>query len=262
MKKICFASRKGGVGKSTATILITRALASAGKKILLVDLDSQMSTSFSFLPNDLKNQDSFGNHHIAAALQSEGDFCDFAVHSNCENVDLVRSYVDLPDLHSISQFRLSQIFSASQKIQNYDFVIIDTQGTYDNLSMNGMQAADKIVVPLFLSQFDYDCARYLSKKLKLEIPGGYEKLHFFFNGVHRIGGQITKSDQDYIDLYKLNFENTKFLSTKFSFSQKFKMIIDRGIKIGFSENFSKIRNEIVSLASEISEEEISCGKAF
>ena len=38
MKTICFASRKGGVGKSTATVLVARCLASSGKKILLIDL--------------------------------------------------------------------------------------------------------------------------------------------------------------------------------------------------------------------------------
>lgn len=262
MKTICFASRKGGVGKSTATVLVARCLASSGKKILLIDLDSQMSSSFCFMPDNLREQDSFGNHHIAAAMQSENDICDFAVHSNCQNIDLIRSYVDLPDLRSISQFRLQQSFNSSQKIQSYDFVLIDTQGTYDNLSMNGMQAADRIILPLFLSQFDFDCARYLEKKLKLEIPNGYEKLSLFFNGLHYKNGEVTKNDKDYIELYKSNFSEEKFLKTNFSFTQKFKAIIDRDIKIGKSESFSKIRNEIISLASEIAGGNVSPSDSF
>lgn len=256
MKKICFASRKGGVGKSTTTIIVARCLASSGKKILLVDLDSQMSTSFFFMPSNLSEIDPQGNHHIAAAFQSQNDICDFAIKSNYENIDLIRSYVDLPDLRSISQFKLQQLFNASSKIQNYDFVIIDTQGTYDNLSMNGMQCADYILVPLFLSQFDYDCALYLSRKLQAEFSNGIEKLHFFFNGLHYKSNEITKSDMEYIELYKSKFDEDKFLKNNLSFTQKYKAIIDRDIRIGKSEVYKKITEEICSLASEIAGETI------
>ena len=125
-----------------------------------------------------------------------------------------------------------------------------------------MQAADRIILPLFLSQFDFDCARYLEKKLKLEIPNGYEKLSLFFNGLHYKNGEVTKSDKDYIELYKSNFSEEKFLKTNFSFTQKFKAIIDRDIKIGKSESFSKIRNEIISIASEIAGENVSPSDSF
>ena len=51
-KKICFASIKGGVGKSTLAISVTNFLASQDKSVLAIELDPQNSLTSFFVENE------------------------------------------------------------------------------------------------------------------------------------------------------------------------------------------------------------------
>ena len=67
MKTITIGTIKGGDGKSSLCILLSRYLASIGKRVLTLDLDVQNSTSFSLLPDG----DPGGRHIVRAIIEDD-----------------------------------------------------------------------------------------------------------------------------------------------------------------------------------------------
>ena len=67
MKTITIGTIKGGDGKSSLCILLSRYLASIGKRVLTIDLDVQNSTSFSLLPDG----DPKGRHIVRAIIEDD-----------------------------------------------------------------------------------------------------------------------------------------------------------------------------------------------
>lgn len=159
MNVITLSSLKGGVGKSSITIQLANCLGMAGKKVLVIDMDLNNSVSSYYLTDETK--ENIGSKNIADALSKNGNkLTDFTVPTQRRNVDLIASSLYLIDLRGLSERRLSQLLPTLQ--DNYDFVIIDTQPTYDNLVLNAYYAADWIITPINLSLFDYNTALFFA----------------------------------------------------------------------------------------------------
>lgn len=142
MKTICISTLKGGDGKSTITVILALFLSSLGYRVLVVDLDGQHSTTSFFLRGKPRS-----SKHIGKALTGE------PIESQIEeavapNIDLVPGSFAVYAHRSVgfNQLRRALPPIAAQ----YDFCIIDTPGSYDNLVINGLNAADLIITPVTL----------------------------------------------------------------------------------------------------------------
>lgn len=171
MKIITFGSLKGGVSKTTTALLSAYCLAKAGKKILFIDGDINNSSSWTLTPENKNELDPQNRKHIAAALQGE-NLLDYVIPSNTEGIDLIPSSLYLVDLRTINQNRFKSLvksatlhFSLAEK---YDYIIIDTAPTYDNITMMFYEASDIIITPTLLSQFDFNTALFLNNKIQTE----------------------------------------------------------------------------------------------
>lgn len=258
MKTITFGSLKGGVSKTTTALLSAYCLAKAGKKILFIDGDINNSSSWTLSPENKNELDPQGRKHIAAALQGE-NLLDFVIPSNTEGIDLIPSSLYLVDLRTINQNRFKSLvksatlhFSLAEK---YDYIIIDTAPTYDNITMMFYEASDLIITPTLLSQFDYNTALFLNNKLLIE-TNVYENWKLLFVGWNRrfeekqIGGQT-----DYQRLFENTFSN--ILSARIPWTTAAKNRIDRQMLIGKSNKSATLHFSIIQLCEEISGEKIT-----
>ena len=64
MKTIAFFNNKGGVGKSTATINVAHSMSVIGKRVIVVDCDSQQNTYRFFANNPDQRETRYENTEI------------------------------------------------------------------------------------------------------------------------------------------------------------------------------------------------------
>ena len=246
MKTISFGSLKGGTGKSSLALLTARRLASAGKKVLVVDFDINNSTSFVLTPDNLSDYDPQNRKHLATALQGE-NLLDFTIKSNLENIDLIRSSLYLVDLRTISTNRFKNLLKGIPD-DKYDFTIIDTAPTYDNLVLSAYEGSDCIITPVLLNQFDFNTANFLSGKLRTE-TSVYENWKIVVNQWNFMCDNPASSEHQYIDLFSAYFTN--ILKSHLPYTRLIKSVIDRQEVISSAQKFEKLKNSINAFVTEI-----------
>ncbi|MCL1914718.1 MAG: AAA family ATPase [Eubacteriaceae bacterium] len=143
---VSFANQKGGVAKTTSAHNIGAALAKAGKKVLLIDLDSQASLT---IITGKEPADFSGN--IATLLKGgkNADIreCIFPV---SENLDLLPSIIDLAalEMEMFSKTNRERILDrAIAPVRgDYDFVFIDCPPQLSILTVNALSCSDKVAL--------------------------------------------------------------------------------------------------------------------
>lgn len=141
---IALVNQKGGVGKTTSTINIGAALAKAGKRVLLVDLDPQGNLTVSL---------GIMAHELEATLYEVLTGAFTAVQATIKkNYDVIPADIRLSgaELELSSQPGREMILKeALQPIQaNYDYILIDCPPSLGLITLNGLTAAQEIFIPL------------------------------------------------------------------------------------------------------------------
>jgi len=139
---IAIVNQKGGTGKTTTTVNLGCALAKNGKKVLLVDLDAQGNLSYSLGILEVKGS-------IAEVLMGEGSLNDILVET--DGVTIVPSTIDLADVEitiAEADQREFLLKNALSKIKKYDYVLIDCPPSLSLLTINALNAADRVIIPL------------------------------------------------------------------------------------------------------------------
>ena len=88
-KTICFTNNKGGSGKSTTCANLAFELASAGKKVLLIDGDMQLNLSLSFFDEERVLEMAECEENLYYAIKNKRDLSGYIVHTPYENLDLI-----------------------------------------------------------------------------------------------------------------------------------------------------------------------------
>lgn len=163
MKIIAIYHNKGGVGKTTLTVNLAAALRKKGKKVLLIDLDSQANTTFAtglvkFADEEL---DDLKDSNIAHVLLSEDSFpiqevARKSIFSNPE-IDVIPSHINLMryerELNQLSDSKMILLEKLKQISQQYEIVIIDTPPAIDLFSEIALITADYLLIPSNLKPF-------------------------------------------------------------------------------------------------------------
>jgi chromosome partitioning protein len=196
---VSFLSIKGGTGKTHITILLAKCLASAKKKVLLIDSDLNNSLSLHFLADEMWQRTVRIN--IAAALSDEkNNLCDYAVPTSTEGIDLIASTPYLADLRAISEKRLNRMIPSLYG--RYDVCIIDCPPAYDNIVLNAANASDYIITPVLKDLFSYNAASFLSRVLPRDVEN-FRNWFVLINGYDKRFEESKSGRQnDFVKLYQ------------------------------------------------------------
>lgn len=144
---IAIANQKGGVAKTTSTHNIGAALAKAGKRVLLIDLDSQASLTISvgLEPLEMKN-------NIVSLFEKEGRPAASCIYPLTDNLHIIPSIIDLAQLEMEMQARKSREKILDRALapikDNYDIILIDCPPQLSILTLNALSCADGVIVPV------------------------------------------------------------------------------------------------------------------
>jgi chromosome partitioning protein len=163
---ISIASQKGGTGKTTTTISLSAGLARKGKKVLLVDIDSQANSS-KVLMHDYqkiaKEQTIYSTIIERRALP---------VHqTRIPNLSIVPSHILLSntdiELTIAKDHREARLKSELDKVKDqFDYVFIDNPPALGWLTLNSFTASDNVLIVVSPGYFELDSLVQLGKTLE------------------------------------------------------------------------------------------------
>lgn len=201
---IALMNQKGGVGKTTTTVNLGAALAEAGRRVLLIDLDPQahLTLHTGIDPTDQR-------HSVYDLLMDADLPAEAAAHRVGERLDVIGAEVDLAgaeqelhgaaDRHAVLKRKISSIAG------RYDFVLIDCPPSLGLLTMNALVAANEVIVPM---QAHFLALQGLSKLLEtvqlvrqhmntsLKVTGVVLCAH---EGFTKLAGEVVADLQNFFD---------------------------------------------------------------
>lgn len=145
---IAMANQKGGVGKTTTSVNLSACLAAVGRRVLLVDIDSQANATSGVGIDKTEGGSAY------RPLLGEGTLQEKIKHTAFERLDVIPSEVDLCGAEiEIARaenhlFRLRDGLKPIIDAQSYDFIIIDCAPSLGILTLNAFAAANYLLIPL------------------------------------------------------------------------------------------------------------------
>ena len=145
-RTLAVASQKGGVGKTTTVAHLGAALAEAGRRVVLVDLDPQACLTFStgLDPDSLElsvHDVLLGRVAARTAVQSPGG-----------GPDILPATIDLAGSEALLMTRTGREFALRTALadlaSDYDNVLLDCPPALGVLTLNALTAADNVLIPL------------------------------------------------------------------------------------------------------------------
>jgi chromosome partitioning protein len=184
---IAVASQKGGTGKTTTSITLAAGLARKGKKVLLIDIDSQANSSKVLMDDYISVKK--GSTVYATILDRDPlPITQTAI----DNLNLVPSHILLADtdieLTVAKDHREARLKRELEKIRDaYEYVFIDCPPALSWLTLNAFTAADKALIVVSPGYFELDSIVQINKTIQ-------EVKDFFNNRLDLMGFLFTMSD--------------------------------------------------------------------
>jgi chromosome partitioning protein len=142
---LAVANQKGGVAKTTTVASLGAAMAEEGRRVLLVDLDPQGCLTFS-LGQDPDKLPVSVHEVLLGDVEPNA-----AIVETAEGMSILPANIDLAGAEAMLLMRAGREYAlkrALAKLDGYDVVIVDCPPSLGVLTLNGLTAADEVIVPL------------------------------------------------------------------------------------------------------------------
>jgi len=222
---VSLANQKGGVGKTTTAINLAASLAACERKVLLVDLDPQANATsgVGVSKNDRNSMypvmvDGMNITQIIQQTELPG------FHVAPSSVDLVAAELELSDAIG-REFHLRR---ALQPVANdYDYILIDLPPSLGLLTVNGLTAANSVLVPMQCEYFAIEGVAQLLNTI--------ERVRDFLNPALEIEGiALTMFDE------RVNLARQVAEEVRRHFGDKvYRTVIPRNVRLGEAPSFGK-----------------------
>ncbi len=248
-KTVVLANQKGGVGKTTTALNLAAVLANRGKKVLLVDSDPQGNAS-----SGVGVFRSSGEQHLYHCFVDKMSAEDCVRKTNSKNLFIIPSSIDLVGV----EIELISLKNREKKLRNllrsikkdFDYIIIDCPPSLGLLTINGLTAADSVIIPMQCEYFALeglaqliDTIRRVKKTLNqgLYIEG---LLMTMFDKRNRLTHQVSREVKNHFknQLYKTIIPRNVRLSESPSHGQT---ILEYDRKSTGAKAYLKLGNEFL-----------------
>ncbi|MEE8457578.1 MAG: AAA family ATPase [Acidimicrobiia bacterium] len=163
---VAIANQKGGVGKSTTAINLGAGLAFQGERILIIDLDPQGNTS-SGLGVDRSTIDT-STYDVLVDGTAVADVLEptsvRGLHVVPATIELAGAEIELVSMFS-RELRLKQ--ALAEVVDDYDFILIDCPPSLGLLTINGLAAADEVLIPIQCEYYALEGVSQLTRNIDL-----------------------------------------------------------------------------------------------
>ncbi len=139
---VAIVNQKGGTGKTTTTVNLGATLAQKGRKVLVLDLDAQGNLTYSLGISEFERS-------VSDVFLGDCALNDILIER--EDMDIVPSNVDLADIELSmvsAENRESLLTEILENTTGYDYVLIDCPPSLSLLTINALNAAQKVIIPM------------------------------------------------------------------------------------------------------------------
>lgn len=152
-KVIALVNQKGGVGKTTTSINLSASLGVLGKKVLLVDLDSQGNSTTGVGVSKSNNSKT-----VYDLLVDKATLDEVVTKTEFKNLYIIPASINLAgvDIELMERSRMDRTFNRSSQLKKYldiakekfDYIIIDCPPSLGMLTTNALAAANSVMIPV------------------------------------------------------------------------------------------------------------------
>lgn len=203
---ITLASMKGGVGKTTNSILIANNLAARGFKVLYFELDIQNNSATTYYTKGIENINTEILKKNNFQAFTDGTILPYVVPTTVKNIDIIPNS---PKMKKLNPYGANDLKKAFQTVEsNYDYIVVDTSPYYNMITLNALSAADIILTPVQFTDWDVTTLESLQESIFDDCPQKANDWYIFYSDWQSAHEKFETSVQSqFADYFEEHYKN-------------------------------------------------------